>query len=171
MSENELLSRDFFDGRQDGKLLTFCLEDNSYGVLISKVNEIVGISPITPMPKTPDFMKGVINLRGKIIPVMDARLKLGMNAKPYDENTSIIIVNLNYHNITKQVGFIVDYVSEVCTINSADVEEPPIYSSENELNFILGIGKIKNKVVVLLDIEEVITAGDVLHIFKDIETL
>lgn len=154
---------------EDGKFLTFNLDENDYGIPILKVSEIIGITKITPVPKTPDFIKGVINLRGKIIPAMDLRLKFGMPEREYDQNTCIIIINLDVNNGQKQVGVIVDIVSEVCNILASDIEEPPTYGSSEDSDFLNGVGKIKDKVVMLLNIEKVIFAEEIMHLFKDKE--
>src|SRR5574344_3063666 len=126
----------------DQKLLTFSLGEEGYGVSILKVKEIIGMMDITPVPKTPEFIKGVINLRGKIIPVMDLRLKFGMQEKEYNERTCIIVVEINLNGNERLLGVVVDMVSEVVTMNSDQIEPPPEYGSNNNTNFILGIGKI-----------------------------
>lgn len=153
--------------KRDGKYLTFTLDGNDYGIPILKVNEIIGLVKITTIPKTPAFVKGVINLRGKIIPVMDLRLKFGISEKEYDQSTCIIIANLEFENKTKQIGVIVDIVSEVCNILASDIEDAPSYGSEGGDNFISGIGKIKDKVVMLLDIERVIFTEELIHLFNE----
>lgn len=155
--------------KTDGKFLIFNLSDSGYGISILKVNEIIGILPITPMPKSLDYIKGIINLRGKIIPVMDLRLKFGMPKKEYDANTCIIIINLDRENSVQTIGLIVDIVSEVCTINASDISPPPDCGNEFENNFIAGIGKVKNKVIILLDIEKVILSKSVLNLLKETE--
>lgn len=152
-----------------GKYLTFNLDDNVYGIPILKVSEIIGIVPITPVPRTPSFIKGVINLRGKIIPVMDLRLKFDMPERAYDENTCIIIINLEVKGAKKQIGVVVDIVSEVCSIAASDIEDTPSYGTDCDEDFISGVGKIKDKVAMLLDIENVIFSHDILHLLKDEE--
>lgn len=165
--EKNLLSKEISFEKQEGRFLTFLLDENGYGIPILKVSEIIGLVDITPVPKTPDFIKGVINLRGKIIPLMDLRLKFGMAERTYDQNTCIIIINIEIKNSTKQIGVIVDIVSEVCNIPASEIEEPPSYSSEDEDNFLIGVGKIKDKVIMLLDIEKVIFTEDLIHLFKE----
>lgn len=152
---------------QDGKHLIFQLKDREYGVPILTVNEIIGIMKITPIPKTQDFIKGIINLRGKIIPVMDLRLKFQMPEKEYDEQTCIIIVNIQVGKITKQIGVIVDVVSEVFNIPTSEIEAPPKYSSTKEEDFLSGIGKIKDKIVMLLNIEKVIYSEEMIKVLSD----
>lgn len=153
--------------QQDGKYLTFNLDENGYGVPILKVSEIIGIIDIVPVPKMPKFVKGVINLRGKIIPVIDLRLKFGMSEREYDQNTCIIIINLEVKKVIKQIGVIVDIVSEVCNIPASDIEEPPSYGSNNKDDFLSGVGKIKDKVFMLLNIEKVIFAEDLIGLLKE----
>lgn len=152
-----------------GKYLTFNLDENVYGIPILKVSEIIGIAPITPVPKMPHFIRGVINLRGKIIPVMDLRLKFDMTERAYDENTCIIIINLEVKGIEKKIGVVVDIVSEVCGIPESDIEDAPSYGTDSDEGFINGVGKIKDKVAMLLDIEHVIFSHDILHLFKEEE--
>lgn len=154
---------------ESGKYLTFNIDENVYGIPILKVSEIIGIVPITPVPRMPHFIKGVINLRGKIIPVMDLRLKFDMPERAYDPNTCVIIINLEVKGVKKQIGVIVDIVSEVCSIPGTEIEEPPSYGTDCEEAFISGVGKIKEKVAMLLDIERVIFSHDVLHLFEDKE--
>ena len=165
--EKNLLSKEMSFEKQEGRFLTFLLDENGYGIPILKVSEIIGLVDITPVPKTPDFIKGVINLRGKIIPLMDLRLKFSMQERAYDQNTCIIIINIEIKNSIKQIGVIVDIVSEVCNIPASEIEEPPSYNSENEDNFLIGVGKIKDKVIMLLDIEKVIFTADLIHLFKE----
>lgn len=153
---------------KSSKYLTFDLDENDYGIPILKVSEIIGITQITPVPKTPSFIKGIINLRGRIIPVMDLRLKFGMSERAYDQNTCIIIINLNVSGQAKQMGVVVDIVSEVCNIPESDIEAPPSYGGNND-HSISGVGKIKDRVVILLDIENIIFSEDVMHLFHEEE--
>lgn len=148
------------------KLLTFSLGSEGYGVSILKVKEIIGMMHITPVPKTPDFVKGVINLRGKIIPVMDLRLKFTMEEKQYNERTCIIVVEINVKNTQRLLGVVVDMVSEVVSITDDEIEPPPQYGSRLDNNYILGIGKIKDRVVIIIDIDEIFLQDDVLKMFE-----
>jgi purine-binding chemotaxis protein CheW len=134
-----------------GKYLVFNLEEKSYGISISLVNEIIGLVEITPVPKTPKAFKGIINLRGKFIPVIDLRIRLGMEERVYDGRTCIIIINTD-EGLNKQIGFIVDMVSEVFDINSSQIVPPFEFKKEKEEEFLQGIGKVKEKVVILLDV-------------------
>ena len=140
-----------------GKYLTFFLGDQEYGLEILKVREIIGMVPITPVPRTPEFIKGVINLRGKVIPVIDLRAKFTMAGVAQTEETCIIVVDVN----STEMGIVVDKVSEVQNIAEADISDAPSFGVEVDTNFILGIGKQKGKVTVLLDITLVLSAQDV----------
>lgn len=150
-----------FVAEEEGKHLIFQLEERDYGIPILTVNEIIGIMDITPLPKAPRFIKGVINLRGKIIPVMDLRLKFGMPEKAYTAATCIIIVNIELENSTKQIGVVVDIVSEVVDIPDSEIEAAPKYGTQEEQEFLSGVGKIKGKVAMLLNIEKVIYSEEI----------
>lgn len=147
------------------KLLTFSLGSEGYGLSILKVKEIIGMMHITPVPRTPNFVKGVINLRGKIIPVVDLRTKFNMEEKPYNERTCIIVVEVSLNNTQRLLGVVVDMVSEVVSIESNEIEPPPQYGTKLDHNFILGIGKIKDRVVIIIDIDEIFLQDDVLKMF------
>jgi purine-binding chemotaxis protein CheW len=151
------------------KLLTFSLGSEGYGVSILKVKEIIGMMDITPVPRTPDFIKGVINLRGKIIPVMDLRMKFGMDQEQYDERTCIIVAEIVLKGIQKLLGVVVDTVSEVVTIYNDQIEPPPEYGTNVEHSSILGIGKIKDRVVIILDIDEVFQCEEVVKMFDNVK--
>ena len=154
--EATLVLNDSIVEKKEGKHLIFQLEERGYGIPILEVSEINGIMDITPVPKTPDFIKGVINLRGKIIPVMDLRLKFGMPEREYDSQTCIIIVNIQLKKATSQIGVVVDVVSEVVDIHASDIEPAPQYGSSHDEAFLHGIGKVKDKVVMLLNVENVV---------------
>lgn len=144
-------------GRQlGGKYLTFGLADEEYGLEILKVREINGMMDITAVPRTPDFIQGVINLRGKVIPVVDLRLKFGMSAIEPTEQTCIIVVDVG----RVEMGIIVDKVSEVLNIAGEDIEPPPTFGVSVDTDFILGMGKANSKVTILLDISRVLTGDD-----------
>lgn len=151
------------------KLLTFSLGAEGYGVSILKVKEIIGMMDITPVPRTPDFIKGVINLRGKIIPVMDLRMKFGMDQEEYNERTCIIVAEIVLKGVQKLLGVVVDMVSEVVTIYNDQIEPPPEYGTSAEHSSILGIGKIKDRVVIILDIDEVFQCEDVVNMFENVK--
>ena len=139
-----------------GKYLTFVLADEEYGLEILKVREIIGMMDITAVPRTPDFVKGVINLRGKVIPVVDLRLKFGMEPTDTTEQTCIIVVNVG--NV--EMGIIVDKVSEVLDISEDEIDDTPSFGVNVNTEFILGMGKAEDKVSILLDISKVLSADE-----------
>ena len=141
------------DTSLEGKYLTFILNNEEYGLEILRVREIIGLMDITPVPQVPSFMKGIINLRGKIIPVVDLRLKFGMPEAEYTKETCTIVVDID----NRLMGIIVDTVSEVLDINGGDIEPTPTLGSGIKTDFMLGMGKIKGKVKILLDINKVLT--------------
>lgn len=138
-----------------GKYLTFQLDNEEYGVEILKVREIIGLMDITKVPQTPDFVEGVINLRGKVIPVIDLRSKFGLERTEYNEQTCIIVVDVGL-----MMGIIVDTVSEVNDFVSENIEPPPQLGGSVDTSFILGMGKIKDDVKILLDIDKVLTTEE-----------
>lgn len=150
--------------KQDGKHLVFMLGGAGYGIPILTVLDINGLMDITPIPKAPVYIKGVINLRGKVIPVMDLRLKFGMPEKEYDKETCIIIVNISIDGKDRQIGVLVDTVSEVFDIPLTEIEAPPEYGTHAGQGFINGIGKIKGKLVVLLNIEKVLHTEEIVKL-------
>ena len=138
-----------------GKYLTFKLADEEYGVEILKVREINGLMDITAVPRMPIYMKGVINLRGKVIPVVDLRLKFGFDEIEHTEQTCIIVVDVG-----KEIGIIVDTVSEVLDIKGENIEPPPSLGGSVDTSFILGMGKVGDEVKILLDINRVLTTEE-----------
>lgn len=144
-----------------GKYLTFTLGKEEYGVGILKVREIIGLMEITAVPHTPPYIKGVINLRGRVIPVLELRVKFGMEHDEFTERTCIIVVEVQGQSTTVQVGMIVDSVSEVLNITEDEIEPPPTFgSSDVDTANILGMGKIKGQVKILLDVDRVISRGE-----------
>jgi len=142
-----------------GKYLTFSLGDEDYGLGILKVREIIGVMEITAVPHTPDYIRGVINLRGRVIPVLDLRLKFGMEPKEYDERTCIIVVEVQGKTGPVQVGMVVDSVSEVLNISADEIEPPPALGGSTETDNILGMAKVKGEVKILLDVDRVVGEG------------
>ena len=140
----------------EGKFLTFILGDEIYGIEILKAREIIGLMDITTVPQTPDYMKGVINLRGKVIPVIGLRMKFLMQEEEHTQETCVIVVEVNGTSI----GLIVDSVSEVSDINGADIEDSPSFGQGIDTSFIMGLGKVKEKIIVLLDINEVLSTEE-----------
>ncbi len=153
------------------KLLTFSLGSEGYGVSIIKIKEIIGMMDITPIPRTPEFIKGVINLRGRIIPVMDLRIKFGMEPKEYNERTCIIVAEVLMNGLQKLLGIVVDMVSEVVTISDDQIEPPPEYGTNLQHSAILGIGKIKDRVVIILDIDEVFLCDELINMLDNVKEL
>lgn len=137
-----------------GKFLTFFIAGEEYGLEILKVQEIIGIMDITPIPQTPEYLKGVINLRGKVIPVIDLRLRFGMLEAERTAETCIIVVQAN----GIQTGIIVDQVSEVRDVSDEDIEDTPSFGADVRTEYILGIGKADGKVKLLLDIDRVLAS-------------
>ena len=140
------------------KYLAFSLAGEEYGVEILKVREILVIMDITRVPQTPDFVRGVINLRGKVIPVIDLRSKFALTATEYDDQTCIIVVDIGF-----LIGIIVDTVQEVHNIPAAEIEEPPKLGAAVDTSFILGMGKVNGSVKILLDIDKVLTSEELVQ--------
>lgn len=146
---------------REGKYLTFSLAGEEYGIGILKVKEIIGMMPITHVPQTPDYVKGVVNLRGKVIPVVDLRLKFGIEPIDYTERTCIIVVEIINASKTISMGIVVDSVSEVLNIKSGDIEDTPSFGTKLKTEFILGMAKIGSNVKLLLDIDLVLADEEV----------
>jgi purine-binding chemotaxis protein CheW len=149
---------------QVSKYLTFSLKNEEYGIDISDVREIIGIQKITEVPDMPHSIRGVINLRGKIIPVLDIRIRFSLEEKEYNERTSIIVVNIQ----DTDVGLIVDAVSEVLDINNSDIEETSEVGRGDANNYIKGYGKVSNSVKILLDIQSLLFGHELLQINDNI---
>jgi purine-binding chemotaxis protein CheW len=143
------------------KFLTFLMANEKYGLEILKVREIIGMMDVTPVPTTPAFVRGVINLRGKVIPVVDLRLKFGMEAKEDTPRTCIIVVQLARAAQEMIMGIIVDEVSEVLDISQDQIEPPPSFGADIRTDFILGMGKVNQRVVTMLDIDRVLTEREI----------
>ncbi len=146
-------------GEEESKYLTFKLADEEYGVEILKVRELIGIMNITAVPRMPIYMKGVINLRGKVIPVVDLRLKFCLDEIEHTEQTCIIVVDVG-----KEIGIIVDTVCEVLDIKGENVEPPPAMGGSVDTSFILGMGKVGDAVKILLNIDKVLTTDELIDI-------
>ena len=141
------------------KYLTFLLSEEEYGLEILKVREIIKIMDITSVPQTSDFVEGVINLRGKVIPVIDLRCKFGLPRADYDDQTCIIVVDVG-----TLMGIIVDTVREVYDISRGSIEPPPQLGGAVNTDFILGMGKVGDDVKILLDIEKVLTGDELVQV-------
>jgi purine-binding chemotaxis protein CheW len=144
----------------EGKYLTFLLDSQEYGIGILKVREIIGIMPITSVPRAPDFIKGVINLRGKVIPIVDLRLKFGMAKTEYNEHPCIIVVETAAASGQIILGIIVDAVSEVLNIKVDQIEDTPSFGTAFDTQCICGMAKSDEGVRTLLDIDRMFNAGE-----------
>jgi purine-binding chemotaxis protein CheW len=141
---------------KEGKYLTFALGHEEFGLEILKVREIIGYMEITAVPQTPHYVKGVINLRGQVIPVVDLRLKFGMSAADVTEETCIIVVEITQGDRRFQTGIVVDCVKEVLDVAGENIENPPQFGDNVNTDFILGMGKVNGGVKILLDIDKVL---------------
>ena len=147
----------------EGKYLTFALGKEEYGIRILKVREIIGYVPITPMPKSPAYIKGLVNLRGQVIPVMDLRLRFEMPAVDVTDETCIIVVEVNCDGKLHHAGLIVDHVQEVLYIQFKDIDLTPQFGGGTRTDFILGIGKTGSTIKILLDIDRVVQSDAVIE--------
>ncbi|MDR0306932.1 MAG: chemotaxis protein CheW [Chitinispirillales bacterium] len=143
-----------------GKYLTFRLMNEEYGIEILKVKEIIGVMAITSLPRTPPFVRGVINLRGKVIPVIDLRKKFEMQITDDTDMTCIIVVDVAARGGNIQIGILVDSVSEVLDIAGEDIENAPAFGTNIDTAFILGMAKAKGSVKILLNIEKVLSSTE-----------
>lgn len=141
---------------QKGRFLTFYIDKESYGIEIKYVTEIIGIQAITPIPELPEHVKGIINLRGKIIPVMDVRLRFKKEPREYNDRTCVIVIDIN----DLSIGLIVDSVSEVLSIQEDNIVEPPQMNKGFQNRYIKSIGKVGNDVKLLLDSERLLSEDE-----------
>lgn len=144
------------------RYLTFFVDNEQYGVDISRIKEIIAPMNITHIPRTPVYVKGVINLRGSVIPVVDVRLKFGMEEKEMDMETAIIIYEVN--NVS--IGFIVDNVEDVLSIDAKNISDSPSFGSGIDTSFIESVAEVDNEVIMLLNLEKIFEAGELLEISK-----
>jgi purine-binding chemotaxis protein CheW len=143
-----------------GKYLTFRLAEEEFGIRVLKVREIMGLQEITAVPQTPSHVKGVINLRGKVVPVIDLRLKFGVTAADYTQRTCIIVTQVQGESTPLLMGIIVDGVSEVLNLASSEIEDTPDFGDDVSGKYLLGMAKSKGKVKILLDIDRVLSTQD-----------
>lgn len=155
-SQEELIAQMDMEDTQKGKFLTFQVDHEVFGIEIKFVTEIIGVQPITLVPEVPDFVRGIINLRGKIIPVIDMRLRFKKESVEYNDRTCIVVIDIR--DVT--IGLIVDSVSEVINIGDENIVPPPSYRSGFQNPYIMGIGKVGNDVKLLLDCEKIISDED-----------
>ena len=149
---------------REGKYLTFSLAGEEYGIGILKIKEIIGMMPITTVPQTPEFVRGVINLRGKVIPVMDLRLRFGIDSIDYTDRTCIIVVEMTGETGTIQIGVVVDSVSEVLNIKGENIEDTPTFGTSLNTEYILGMAKMEGGVKILLDIDRVLKQEEIANL-------
>ncbi len=152
-----------------GKYLTFRLAEEEYGLEILKVQEIIQMQAVTKVPRTPEYVRGVINLRGKVIPVIDLRKKFGLPSVADTEKTCIIVVQLTQGSGKLVMGIIIDEVKEVLDIKADNIEETPSFGASINTEFILGMGKIGHSVKILLDIDKVMSAKEMSEIRKTVQ--
>ncbi len=148
-----------------GKYLTFSLEAETYGIPIKTVREIIGMQEITHVPKTKEYIKGVMNLRGKIIPVIDFRLKLEMEEKAYNDRTCIIVLEVHQNGNKRLLGIVVDAVTEVRNFQKEELEAPG-YNTQIEGDLLLGLGKSNDKVIMMINIEKIMSKEDAVNFQK-----
>lgn len=151
-SVNDVVGREL-----TGKFLTFFLGSEEYGVKIMKVQEIIRMQQITAVPRTPDYVRGMINLRGRVIPVIELRTKFGMEKENDSEKTCIVVVHVHAEDKKVVVGIIIDDVREVRDLLPSDIENTPAFGMGIANEFIMGIGKLSERVIMLLDIDKVLT--------------
>jgi len=156
---NERVSATASDLRS-GKYLVFDLNGEECCIQVLKVREIIGVQDITAVPQTPVFVKGVINLRGKVIPVVDLRLKFGLPQEEYNQRTCIIVVQVERESRAMMMGIVVDSVAEVLNISAGDIEDSPNFGQGVATPYLLGMAKIKGRVKLLLDIDEVMSSQE-----------
>lgn len=152
--------------RLKGKYLTFKLGEEEYGLEILKVQEIIQMQDVTRVPKTPESVRGVINLRGKVIPVIELRRKFGMQPHEDTEKTCIIVVQIIDDQHAMTMGIIIDEVKEVLDIDAGSIEETPAFGETNGTDFIMGMGKVGDNVKMLLDINNVLSDSEINSLAK-----
>ena len=160
MAKKEIIDTSSFEG----KYLTFNLMEEFYGISVDWILQIIAIPDITPIPQTPHFVKGIINLRGKIIPVIDLRLRFKLPKQDYNERTSIVIIKFKLNLEEIFIGLIVDKVIEVFDIHNNEIEKTPAFGVDLDTQFILAMAKVKGKVVTLLDISKIVTDNELSQI-------
>ena len=143
-----------------GKYLTFQLSKEEFGIRVLKVREIMGLQEITAVPQTPMHIKGVINLRGKVVPVIDLRLKFGLEAAEYTQRTCIIVTQVQGESGSILMGIVVDGVSEVLNLTAQEIEDTPDFGEAIAGGYLLGMAKVKGRVKILLDIDRVLSSQD-----------
>ena len=159
LSVNQSITPAQADSRA-GKYLTFQLANEEFGIRVLKVREIMGLQEITAVPQTPVHIKGVINLRGKVVPVIDLRLKFGLPAADYTQRTCIIVTQVQGESGAILMGIVVDGVSEVLNLTASEIEDTPDFGEQIAGQYLLGMAKVKGKVKILLDIDRVLSVQE-----------
>ena len=152
-----------------GKYLTFNLAEEIYGIETLKVREIISLMEITAVPQTPAYVRGVINLRGKVIPIVDLRSRFGMEDHEYQERTCIIVIEIEEDDPQSQVGVVVDTVMEVLNVQDDDIDTTPAFGVKLATQYISGVAKIKGQVIILLDIERVLEDANFVPVANEAE--
>jgi purine-binding chemotaxis protein CheW len=147
-----------------GKYLTFQLANEEFGIAVLKVREIMGMQDITPVPQTPAHIRGVLNLRGKVIPIIDLRLKFGLTSVEDTSRTCIIVIQVQAESRALLMGVVVDGVSEVLNLTPADIEDAPDFGEQITASYLLGMAKVKGRVTILLDIDEILSLLELHHL-------
>lgn len=160
MKKSDKLGETEITEDKSGKYLTFTLAEEEYGIGVLKIKEIIGMMPMTPVPRTPKYVKGVINLRGKVIPVIDLRLRFGMPAIDYTDRTCIIVVEVKGEVVNNLIGIVVDSVSEVLNIKNEEIEDAPMFGARLNTDYILGMAKLEGSVKILLDIDKILKSEE-----------
>ncbi len=164
MGEMKIISEvDGLFEKSGGKLLTFMLGKQEYGIQILEAREVVGMMHIDPVPQTPDFMKGVINLRGKIIPVIDLRSKFQMEKVDYTGDTCIVVVDIK----GKMTGVVVDFLSGVVTTEKDDFEDSPELGANIQTEIIIGMAKLETRVIIVLDMGKILSNEELLKVHSN----
>lgn len=146
-TDMELIDQEQNQDTLHGKYLVFFLDSQEFAIAIRYVVDIINIQPITPMPNVPGYIKGITNLRGKVIPIIDVRLRFSKEPQEYNDRTCIVVVELG----DIQVGLVIDQVSEVCTFSDDQIAPPPAFNTSAEARFVQGIGKAANGIKLILD--------------------
>lgn len=160
MSAEHQYQDEIQDSEDDQQYLTFILGDEEYGVDILKVHEIKGWTPTTPIPNSPDFMKGVINLRGTIVPIIDLRERFGLPSLTYGPTTVVIVLNIENSRGEQIIGMVVDAVSDTCTIAKDSLRNAPDIGGVISTDYITGLATINEKMVIILDIDRLLSAEE-----------
>ena len=164
MAREGAAAKEFRSAELAGKYLTFALSAEEYGLPVLKVREIIKMMDITAVPQVPGHVKGVVNLRGKVIPVVDLRLKFGLGSQDYTDRTCIIVVEVVMLSSRVMMGIIVDHVSEVLNIIGEEIEQTPDFGERVETDYMKGIAKVKGKVKILLDLDRVLGTDATLRV-------